>query len=413
MAAERPWGRRGLAAVAAVGVLVLSAACSGDGGAPSADPSGGPAPGSTGSTGTPTIEANHTVPAPGPRQPGVVAPADILVVRPHTIGDATVRAIKHVKGVTSVTVISLSEATVENHAISIAAVDPATYRTFVPAAVDFQEAWDRVAGGELALKDRLQDKVPLDANGYLKLGGAEDAPLVHVGAYTPQQALVDAVVNQTWVKTLGMTPDNALLVRTGKNAPKPIRHKIEKLLGADTSAQLIDKATRFGLDPTAQQIAVVTGSVADAVGVYRYTVLGGGHIAPNPLWVRDHITTEVVPILGAVTCNRVIFPQLKAALQAVIDQGLADKIHPDQFAGCYYPRLIAGTSTLSNHAFGLALDINAVENGRGTVGLIDRGVVSIFQEWGFTWGGDWQWTDPMHFEMNSIVTPQLESAKKD
>ena len=82
-----------------------------------------------------------------------------------------------------------------------------------------------------------------------------------------------------------------------------------------------------------------------------------------------------MPILGSVTCNKVVFPQLKAALQEIHDRGLDDKIHPEQFAGCYYPRFIAGTSTLSNHAFGLALDINAVENQRGTVGLIDRGVV--------------------------------------
>ena len=87
-----------------------------------------------------------------------------------------------------------------------------------------------------------------------------------------------------------------------------------------------------------------------------------------------------------------------------------DKIHRDQFAGCYYPRFIAGSSTLSNHAFGLALDINAVENQRGTVGLIDRGVVAIFQKWGFTWGGDWGYTDPMHFELNSIRHPRPESA---
>ena len=157
---------------------------------------------------------------------------------------------------------------------------------------------------------------------------------------------------------------------------------------------------------------MVTGTVADAVGVYRYTVLGGGHIAPDPAWVREHITTEVVPILGAVTCNKVVFPQLKAALQDIHEQGLDDKIHPEQFAGCYYPRFIAGTSTLSNHAFGLALDINAVENQRGTVGLIDRGVVAIFQKWGFTWGGDWGYTDPMHFELNSIRTPTPESARK-
>jgi hypothetical protein len=404
--------RRALTATAVVAAVALSS-CSAGSGSADPDPTASPKPEAPGTTAAPTIEATHTVPPPGPRQPGLLAPADILVTRGDTIDKDTIRAIKHVKGVVSVTPISLSEATIENQALTVAAVDPASYRTFVPQRyADWQQAWDRVAGGEMALKTRLKDRVPLDADGYLRLGGATDAPSVHVGAYVQQQALVDAVVNQTWVQTLGMQPDNALLVRTGAHAPKPVRHKIEKLLGPDTSAQLVDKATRFGIDPTAQQIAVVTGTVADAVGVYRYTVLGGGHIAPDQAWVRDHITTEVVPILGAVTCNRVIFRQLTAALQEVIDRGLADKIHPEQYAGCYYPRFIAGTTTLSNHAFGLALDINAVENQRGTAGLIDRGVVQIFEKWGFTWGGTWHYTDPMHFELNSIVTPQLESSKK-
>jgi hypothetical protein len=405
--------RRALTTTTTVAVLALSAACSGDSPAADPKPSSTGDGGNTGATADPTVVEDHSVPPPGPRQPGVLAPADILVTRGSTIDDATVKAIEKVRGVTSVTVISLSEAVIENQALTVAAVDPAAYRSFVPQHdADFQEAWDRVAGGELALKKRLEDKVPLDSKGYLRLGGSTDAPAVHVGAYVQQQPLIDAVVNQTWVKTLGMTPDNALLVRTGENAPKPVRHEIEKLLGGDTSAQLVDKATRSGIDPSATQVAVVTGTVADAVGVYRYTVLGGGRIAPDPAWVRDHITTEVVPILGVVTCNRLLFPQLKAALQDIQDQGLADKIHPEQYAGCYVPRFIAGTSTLSNHAFGLALDINAVENQRGTVGQIDRSVVRVFQKWGFTWGGDWAWTDPMHFEMNSLVTPGPETARK-
>ena len=112
-----------------------------------------------------------------------------------------------------------------------------------------------------------------------------------------------------------------------------------------------------------------------------------------------------MPILGDVTCNRLIFPQLKAALQDVIEQGLADKIHPSEYAGCYYPRFIAGTTSLSNHSFGLALDLNVPGNQRGTVGEMDRGVVAIFKRWGFTWGGDWHYTDPMHFEMNALVHP--------
>ena len=122
--------------------------------------------------------------------------------------------------------------------------------------------------------------------------------------------------------------------------------------------------------------------------------------------MSSHISTEAVPILGQMTCNRAMFPQLRAALTEIQAEGLADEIHPGEYAGCYYPRFIAGSTTLSNHSFGLAFDINVPGNQRGTVGEIDRGVVAIFERWGFAWGGRWGYTDPMHFEMNRIVTPR-------
>jgi hypothetical protein len=398
--------RRTLTATATVAVLVLGAACSGD--SSSADPrkESSSSSAASGSTASPTIEDEHAVPPPGPRGPGVVAPADFLVTLPDTADEELVKAVEGVRGITSVTVISLSEAVIENQALTVAAVDAGTYRTFVPqTSADFQQAWDRVAGGELALKKRLRSKVPVDPEGYLKLGTATDAPSVHVGAYVAQQPLIDAVVNDTWVDTLGMKRDNAMLIRTGRAAPGKVRHRLEKVLGPDAAVTPVDKASRIGLDPGAPQVAVVTGTVADAVGVFKYTVLGRGRIAPDPAWVRDHITTEVVPILGVVTCNKLIFPQLRAALQEIHERGLDDKIHPDEYAGCYYPRFIAGTSTLSNHAFGLALDLNVPGNQRGTVGEMDRGVVEAFKHWGFAWGGDWGYTDPMHFEMAELVSP--------
>ena len=44
-------------------------------------------------------------------------------------------------------------------------------------------------------------------------------------------------------------------------------------------------------------------------------------------------------------------------------------------------------------------------NQRGTVGEMDREVVAIFKKWGFAWGGDWNYTDPMHFEMDASSGP--------
>ena len=401
--------RLGRALATAALAAALLTAC--DGGSEHAgDPSTPPetTPASSGQTAAPALDPEHAVDPPG-RRTGAIAPADIVVNGSKTIPQDKIDAIRKLAGVQAVEQISMASVPIENRTISVAAVDPATYRNWVTDSASAQTAdvWKRVAGGELALRPALKKRAPVDEDGFLALGSTSDATKVHVGYYAQQSWLVDAVVNETWIKDLDMTEGNALLIRTGGHAPEPLRKPIEKILkGTDTTVSMTDVVAREGLDPHAVQTVDVVGTIADAVGVFRYTVLSGGHIAPDPAWVRAHIATEPVPLLGDVTCNKLIFPQLRAALEDVMAQGLADKIHPSQYAGCYYPRFIAGTTTLSNHAFGLALDINAVENQRGTAGQIDRGVVAIFKHWGFTWGGDWHYTDPMHFEMNQLVQPR-------
>ena len=57
---------------------------------------------------------------------------------------------------------------------------------------------------------------------------------------------------------------------------------------------------------------------------------------------------------------------------------------------------------LSFHTYGTAIDLNAADNYRGIAGAMDRTVVSIFKRWGFAWGGDWNYTDPMHFELAQL-----------
>ena len=75
------------------------------------------------------------------------------------------------------------------------------------------------------------------------------------------------------------------------------------------------------------------------------------------------------------------------------------------YAGCYYPRYINRdpSNGLSLHSWGIAVDLNVPGNQRGTVGEMDRRVVAVFKRWGFAWGGDWNYTDPMHFEMDAVV----------
>lgn len=355
----------------------------------------------------PTLDPAHAVKDPGPRT-GVVGYPDIVVTSSDTIDERTIAAIKQLAHVQDVMPIALAQVIVQNRALQVAAVDPATYRNYTLRDVaERQDIWERVAAGELAIDKPLVKRLPVDGNGFVALGSTDDAPAVHIGAYAPQVPLVDAVVNESWIPDLDMVAGNALLIRTGGTAPDTLKKPIEQaLLGSGAVAQMTDAIARYGLDPDVVQTAVVVGTIADAVGVYRYTVLGGGRIAPDPAWAAEHISTQTVPILGSVTCNKAIFPQLIAALNAVQARNLADKIHPGEYAGCYYPRFIAGSTKLSNHAFGLALDLNVPGNQRGTVGQMDREVVAIFKSWGFTWGGDWGYTDPMHFEMNRLVDPR-------
>ncbi|GAB6986596.1 M15 family metallopeptidase [Nocardioides pyridinolyticus] len=401
---------RAIGTAALATAVLLTSACSGS---PQAEEPGpgdpGTTPASSGQTAAPALDPAHAVDPPG-RRTGAWGPADIVVNGSETIPEDALQEVRALEGVNGVEQISLATVPIENRALRVAAVDVDSYRNWVTdlTHAEATEVWARVADGEVALRPSLEKRAPLDAQDFLTLGSAQGAPAIHVGAYAQQSWLVDAVVNETWIADLeGMTEGNALLIRTGGKAPDTLRKPIERILrGTDASVQMTDVVAREGLDPGAVQTAVVVGTVADAVGVYRYTVLEGGRIAPDPAWVRTHISTEAVPILGTITCNKLMFPQLRAALEEVVSRGLASEIDPGQYAGCYYPRFIAGSTTLSNHAFGLALDLNVAGNQRGTVGEIDRDVVAIFKSWGFAWGGDWAWTDPMHFEMNELVQPR-------
>ena len=69
----------------------------------------------------------------------------------------------------------------------------------------------------------------------------------------------------------------------------------------------------------------------------------------------------------------------------------------------YWNRDIRGESSKSTHAFGIAIDVNALENLLGTTGNIPEEVVRQWEIEGGEWGGDWSRPDPMHFE--SHLTP--------
>ena len=357
-------------------------------------------------------DPSHAVPPPG-KLKGPQYGDDLLIVNDETIPDEMFKKITGVKvgkgkrarkGVAAYQRFSLGSFDADGSYYNIAAVDPGEFRRFTgQSSAKFQEQWDRVAGGEIAIAQQLKPKMPLDKDDFVAVGKQR----IHLGAWSPSEVdVIDAMVNLKWGETLKLPTNNALLINTGIASPQAVRTEIEKAVGKKTlSITALDIVAQAGLDLDAVQQVVPVGAFRDAIGTYSYRPIGGGRIAPDPAWVKSHIVTEQVPILGSVTCNKYMMPQLKAALREIVDRKLAGKIHPGEYAGCYYPRFIAGSTSLSNHSFGLAFDINVPGNQRGTVGAMDRVVVEVFKKWGFAWGGDWAYTDPMHFELARIVNP--------
>jgi subtilisin family serine protease len=53
---------------------------------------------------------------------------------------------------------------------------------------------------------------------------------------------------------------------------------------------------------------------------------------------------------------------------------------------------------LSNHGYGIAVDVNTFENVQRTTGTMDPRIVALFESFGFSWGRCFPFPDPMHFE---------------
>ena len=70
----------------------------------------------------------------------------------------------------------------------------------------------------------------------------------------------------------------------------------------------------------------------------------------------------------------------------------------------YFNRKVRGGAGKSNHAFGIAIDVNALSNPLGTTGDMPVEVVEQWEIEGGEWGGNWARPDPMHFE--SHLTPK-------
>jgi hypothetical protein len=137
--------------------------------------------------------------------------------------------------------------------------------------------------------------------------------------------------------------------------------------------------------------------------------IGPDFVTPDPAWIRRDIRTARVPVIGTVTCHRKMIPALRAAMRELVRRGLAHLVDPGDYAGCYAPRRIPTSGTLSLHAWGLAVDLNASRNPQGSRPHQDLRLVHVMERHGFWWGGRWPTVpDGMHFEYHGDGPPRAD-----
>jgi hypothetical protein len=283
-------------------------------------------------------------------------------------------------------------------AIRVASVDPITFRRYTAAGTaESTPVWQAVADGGVVASHDLAKRLHLPLGERLKVIGAKTAVLRLGALATTGIPNTDLVVSTAVGRSLGLSAPTTVLLNAGAKDPASLASKVRELAGDGADVDLLTA-------PSSSPFAFLTGSkAAKAFGAFSYSYFPDGTIQPDVNWVRNNIVSETVPILGRVSCHRLMIPQLRRALQDVVNAGLSSSLHT--YDGCYVPRFIEHNSAhaISLHTWGIAIDMDAATNYRGIKGTMDPRVVTIFKRWGFRWGGDWAYTDPMHFEIGALL----------
>lgn len=273
------------------------------------------------------------------------------------------------------------------------AIDPASYAAFLPASA--RETVSALEPGEVLLGATSARLRQVGEGGRLRLVDGSEVTV----AGTLDDTLVggaEVVVPQAGADAIGVTTERFVLVSyrgDGGGVEVAIRNAAPDGTAVRVRGPGETPYLRHGDAVLPQAL------VKDRFGEFAYRPPRTGRdFAQDPGWVADNITTEEVPILGAVRCHRGILKQLKGALTELETRGLADLVDPDAYAGCWNPRLISEGGNVSRHAWGIGVDVNADANPTGQGSGQDRRLVEVMQRWGFTWGGFWLVPDPMHFE---------------
>ena len=375
-------------------VLALAAAaCGGDGGAPA------------GESLLARAAAEGGISLPEPLE---ATPAYLIAPQAETTPE-TVAGLERVPGVITAVPASVTRMQVTGPEGSInlrvAVVDSLEYRSVAPEVTGEAEfVWTSLLSGESVLTYDAAEKLGIDGGGSIQLEGGGE---LEIGAFaengTPN--IADVLVDVSIGRQLELSGQQVITVgaKPGTSVDALGAKLTERMPGAELIPLLPpDLISNPGPRTGVSEQGSTEGGL---IGTMNFKILDDGFIKPAQRWIDTNIATTTVPIVGEVSCHRLMLPQLEAALAEVEAKGLSELLRPRDYGGCYVPRFIDRDPDLplSMHAFGLAVDLNVSTNQLGTSGDMDARIVEIFERWGFIWGGGWSRPDPMHFELGRLI----------
>jgi D-alanyl-D-alanine carboxypeptidase len=109
---------------------------------------------------------------------------------------------------------------------------------------------------------------------------------------------------------------------------------------------------------------------------------------------------EIGVIPKRIYCNKDLVQPLTEAFKNLINRGFVSELKT--WDGCFNIRKMRGLQSMSLHSWGVAVDVNAFENGLNQEPKLSPGFVQCFTDAGFDWGGTWQRKDGMHFQLSKL-----------
>ena len=329
------------------------------------------------------------------------------------LSDDDVRRVQRLDDVTAAASIKVAHVEIGGPSgevpLQLGATTPLKFRPVAPDPTrDADFVWTSLIGGQAVVTYEAAKELGVTGAAPLDIPGLEG---VRVGAFaengTPSN-FADVLVSDHIVERMPGEPIEILVVGTDEDAnTQDVARDLKEAIPESRLLPLLEVLGEDAITTNAAPQPLARGEASAGLGgTMSFTVLDDGWIEPDGAWIEANIAEAEVPILGSVTCHRVMIPQLAQALAEIEAEGLASLIRAEDYAGCYAPRFIDRDPDLplSNHAFGLAIDLNSDTNHLGTEGDMDPRVVEIFEKWGFEWGGNWDRPDPMHFELARLLS---------